>query len=1202
MSSSQKKSSADLTETLETDDAIAPGADESQLASLHAEIADWNQAIWETSVDAETDANGAVSDPATGPCPKTGDPICLCVTHENHEDEDALDNLLLDTEEGVLPMSDTDSEVEGDLPSAAVDPVDPVDPGEDAPVEVAAAEDSAEHLHQHDAQDNIVSQSDNDAPHQHHHEDDADGDDDHDHHGHGDHDEMDAHEPGEDFVYDDPHAPHHGHGDDAHAHHTGPIQALVSAEDATHFAIADGDWFDPGIWANGEVPGDDARVIVIEGVEVTYAGESDARLATVRVDGVLDFPGDETSSMTVDTLVVSRDASLTIGREDDPASAKTTITFANIDQQDDPKAIGLGLLAEPGAKVAIHGEEKTGRAVTAGNQEAGDELLTFKGGVPEDWEVGDTLVLAGTQHNSWATVNMNKRFEDEVLTITEITEDGVRFVNQDTGETGLRYDHVTPPGFDFDIHVANLTRSVTFQSEDGVNASIEDRGHIMVHDHDSTVKNAAMIGLGRTDKSIELDPHPTTFDINGVETSIDGEGTNVPGRYALHVHRAFDNGDDGGAVDFSGNAIWGTPGWGLVIHGSRAEVHDNVVFGTVGAAIVTEDGDEEAYFTGNTVIQVAGREGVRDSPNDIVSLMTKEGLPIDYGFHGNGFWFDTGYSVREATDNVVASAEHAGMFIYGHNDNEINRYVDPDNAPGHLHKYIQNGVIDPLRVPTGVIEGNQIYNAEYGMFLAGLLRDDQYKGGNASKHGGMSLEHNERNVFEDFDIWGARKSGVVTAYAQGFEFRDMTIVGDPENPNLGSYSRGKDSGILIHKANHNVIMDGIHVEGFHTGLNVGQGGSQGYHDVDPLDTFSFANLTLRNNVENFTPSAGRTGPVPRENNVLINEKPFNPYAILTGTLDVDIDPDNLDPVAQAVATRIDDKAWLLDASASFDPDYQQDAQRQNREVIENSIAFYQWDTDGDLVADEFGRDVVVFFDDDYDGPRYVNLIVTDEQGARGFTSVELGVEPAESRNALGDGGFDIADNIEKGGSDIRDAREVTGYLHKDWGAGPEFNAPRWVQEEGYAQIAGASKFAQILNQLVINRAEHRGEGSFSFDVKYFEADDRPSSLTVKVWGINGAPEIDSTVSRKPKPIYNREEFEAKLLYRDNGLLDDGPFDWKTITADIDFGDGYEYLYVEFTGSRVAALAGDIVAIDNVELKATVDTPEFDEQEEELLVS
>lgn len=54
--------------------------------------------------------------------------------------------------------------------------------------------------------------------------------------------------------------------------------SLVSRSDATHMAVGSGDWFDPSIWYGGEVPGDDARVLIPEGISVDYGQVSDARL------------------------------------------------------------------------------------------------------------------------------------------------------------------------------------------------------------------------------------------------------------------------------------------------------------------------------------------------------------------------------------------------------------------------------------------------------------------------------------------------------------------------------------------------------------------------------------------------------------------------------------------------------------------------------------------------------------------------------------------------------------------------------------------------------------------------------------------------------------------------------------------------------------------------------------------------------------
>ena len=82
---------------------------------------------------------------------------------------------------------------------------------------------------------------------------------------------------------------------EAHAHSDDPKMAaehaalldLVPRAEATHVAIANGDWFDPDTWYEGRIPGADAKVLIPAGVSVTYDGESDVSLFTVRVDGEL---------------------------------------------------------------------------------------------------------------------------------------------------------------------------------------------------------------------------------------------------------------------------------------------------------------------------------------------------------------------------------------------------------------------------------------------------------------------------------------------------------------------------------------------------------------------------------------------------------------------------------------------------------------------------------------------------------------------------------------------------------------------------------------------------------------------------------------------------------------------------------------------------------------------------------------------------
>jgi hypothetical protein len=125
---------------------------------------------------------------------------------------------------------------------------------------------------------------------------------------------------------------------------------LVPRDEATHVAVNHGSWFDPSTWANGEVPGDGAKVLVPKGIEVTYDGQSDASIFTVRVDGHLQFATDVDSTLRLDTMVTSPDGHLTIGTAADPVQddVQVEILFINsgdIDTNWDPMLLSRGLIA-----------------------------------------------------------------------------------------------------------------------------------------------------------------------------------------------------------------------------------------------------------------------------------------------------------------------------------------------------------------------------------------------------------------------------------------------------------------------------------------------------------------------------------------------------------------------------------------------------------------------------------------------------------------------------------------------------------------------------------------------------------------------------------------------------------------------------------------------------------------------------------------
>ncbi len=201
---------------------------------------------------------------------------------------------------------------------------------------------------------------------------------------------------------------HSMHSDDAGmmAEHD-KLLDLVPRGEATHVAIANGDWFDPATWYEGRIPGEGAKVLIPEGVSVTYDGESDASLFTVRVDGTLSFATDADTKMIVDTMVITSSGHLEIGTAENPVEAgvSTQILIANngdIDVGWDPMLLSRGIVSL--GEVDINGAEKTAFLKVAEAPMKGDTVIDLAE-TPEGWHVGDTIVLTGTHKTGWTWID-----------------------------------------------------------------------------------------------------------------------------------------------------------------------------------------------------------------------------------------------------------------------------------------------------------------------------------------------------------------------------------------------------------------------------------------------------------------------------------------------------------------------------------------------------------------------------------------------------------------------------------------------------------------------------------------------------------------------------------------------------------------------------------------------------------------------------
>ena len=595
---------------------------------------------------------------------------------------------------------------------------------------------------------------------------------------------------------------------DGHSGGHGHLAALdlVRHADATHRAVRNGAWNDPATWMDGEIPGDGARVVIEAGVAVGYAIQSDARLQTVRVDGTLDFATDADSRMVVDTMVVSKDGHLKVGTAENPVQTGTTVDIViadngDIDVTQDVEMLGRGIVSM--GEVDMHGARKATHLKVDDAPMAGDTSITLAE-VPAGWAVGDTIVIAGTRNEGykWGTedgVNYGTVYygsQDEVVTITSIDGATVAF------DTPLVHDHDAPRD-DLKTSVANYTRNISIESENGGAAETHHRGHVMFMNDAVDVRYVEFHELGRTDKASDSMNAGMFPDLSA--------DSNVKGRYPLHFHRTGLDDVENPAMAV-GNAVFGSPGWGITHHDANAVLHDNATFDTFGAGFVAETGNEIGSWSSNIAISAQGRSW--GSPKNV-----NDPGAFDIARAGSGFYFQG--RMVDTVDNVAAGVNSG--FTYFHRG----RPTDPgdgadsplrfDAALFDLPEALQ---LDPLADYTAPpilhFDGNETFASNYGVFVEKASPDQR---------------HDVRTVLSDFTAWEVRQGGHF-AYTSHYLLKDFDVVG--KVPTL--YSDPLYGIEIGTNASDFTVVDTT-IDGFGTGIRISDRFNQPGASIDQKQHF-----------------------------------------------------------------------------------------------------------------------------------------------------------------------------------------------------------------------------------------------------------------------------------------------------------------------------------------------------------------------------
>ena len=553
------------------------------------------------------------------------------------------------------------------------------------------------------------------------------------------------------------------------------VFALVPDLAVTHFAIQDGDWSNPMTWVNGAVPAAEANVLVPAGLTVTVDGKFADALRTARVDGTLRFATDVDTTLTVDTLIVSTSGTLQIGAAAQPVSPGVVarVVFADrgpIDTTWDPNLFSRGLISH--GTTTVFGSARTGHAALAAPAARGATRLVLAQ-APTGWRAGDELVLAGVS---------TSRNEDEKLKVVSVKGAAV------TVDKPLAYAHASSRP-EYGVYVANLTRNVVFESQNRTPGETTRRGHVMLmHSPHVDVNNAAFVSLGRTDKKVRIND----AQLDAAGALVPGTGTNVRGRYALHLHRTgTDPGHEPAAV--RGCAAVDGVGWGFVNHSSNADIEDSVTFDVVGAGFVTEAGDEIGSFRRNFALRSAGSGTGIESRQDVQ----------DFGHEGNGFWFQ-GPGV-EVTDNVAAG-QRRGAFVY-------------------FTRGLQQGALGTTRFSSANLPDPSIANGQPTMAVGDvpvrLFRNNYaFASGDGfeSWFHLLNATHSARSVVEGLRVWKGRSGrAVFTPYTRHMTLLNLRALGNPADPS--------GTGIARNDVTRSMVYENAVVEGFDIGISAPKRGT-----------------------------------------------------------------------------------------------------------------------------------------------------------------------------------------------------------------------------------------------------------------------------------------------------------------------------------------------------------------------------------------
>lgn len=589
--------------------------------------------------------------------------------------------------------------------------------------------------------------------------------------------------------------------------------ALAPHHEATHIAVADGNWTSAATWLGGLVPRNGARVLIPHGLTVTYDQHRYYRLDWIRNDGTLKASLLKSTFALFETLVNTRGATFECGSPSARLPSHYTSEWvvsnrtcrtenkwpSDIDITNDPKLLGRGILSQ-GARV-MWGAFKASWLKTANGAApmAGDTSATLAF-APTSWAVGDKIIIGGTGNGTTTA-------ETETRTITAINGALVSW----SGALLYDHDHHNPDVTRTDLQpgIGNLSRNVVVRSE-SPDVPPHQRGHtmdmhMMCH---LDLWDVEHYDLGRTIK--RTDTPAGKMDDNGdfeyyeqvgasdVGASFQTEAmtaqSNLQSRYPVHFHQV---GFRKSLRDTVNNCtVRNTPGWGIVHHGCEAFMNSNVITDFEGAGMVSETGDEVGEWLNNFVVGAKNQ-----TANGPKNAEFRRGLKGD--FFREGYAFGMRSRAIRCNSNFAQDASWGFVFYHRTDGDSITPSIDhvTQNLDlKDLQGFYNSGTMPMADYPIVHVNDNESAGVIGGGFFVTKPFAEQDHGLNVN--------------IKRFKSWGFGQSGFMVEYIGQYALTDLDIIAPAANgQRIGIYVSANNAQVSVVRPKTERCAEGIKFDG-----------------------------------------------------------------------------------------------------------------------------------------------------------------------------------------------------------------------------------------------------------------------------------------------------------------------------------------------------------------------------------------------------